>query len=455
MTNDTRDQAVWNPRTWMGFPNARPMPFSDGAAMQVVEQIRTLPPLVNSYEVELLREELAAVEDGQKFVLQGGDCAETLRECRSDMITRKVKILMQMSVVLASGIGKPVVRVGRIAGQYAKPRSSSVEKRHDEAGRISELPSYFGDSVNSAAFSEAARRPNPGRMFDAYTHAAMTLNFIRSLTTSEFADPSHAEDWALHLENVHLDEQIRQRYEALRARIVASANYALAAGWTPKQNPAFYSSHEGLNLFYEMAQTRRVPRRENYYCLTTHLPWIGARTNQLDGAHIEFFRGIRNPIGVKVGPNIESDELLKISEALNPDNEKGRLILISRLGDEHVEHVLPRLLETTLKHKRNLVWLCDPMHGNTRTTGAGHKTRDFSSILAELETSVAIHKKVGSSLGGVHFELTGEDVTECVGGLANIREENLSENYVSVCDPRLNYAQSLEMAMHLADAIGV
>jgi 3-deoxy-7-phosphoheptulonate synthase len=341
-----------------------------------------------------------------------------------------------------------VIRVGRFAGQYAKPRSSATETR---AGQ--ELPSYFGDLVNRQEFSSRARAPDPELLVWGYMHAALTLNFVRSLTAGGFADIHHPEFWDLSssLSRAGLSADQSDEYRRMSQQLAEALHFMEALGEKTVDELTrveFFASHEGLSLPYEAAQTRRVPRREGHYDLTTHLPWIGERTRDVDGAHVEFFRGIRNPIGIKVGPRAHPDEILRVIDRLNPGNEPGKLLLITRFGAAHVAEALPRLVEAIRREGRVVLWVSDPMHGNGRTLPSGIKTRAFEDILSEVETAFDVHESLGSYLGGVHFELTGDDVTECIG--AGLTEADLTQNYQTACDPRLNYRQSLEMAFRIA-----
>jgi len=450
---------VWSPDSWKQRLAAHQTVYEDRAAVErAVEKLRTLPPLVTSWEIERLRSHLAEAEQGKRFLLQGGDCAETLADCRPAIITNKLKILLQMSLVLVHSLKRPVIRVGRLAGQYAKPRSSETETRTDEAGGEVTLPSYFGDLINEPEFTPEARRANPHLMVRGYQHAAMTLNFVRALLEGGFADVHHPEYWDLSFfTSADLPAETRAEYERMTHQLAEALDFMEALGETSVEELTrveFFTSHEGLNLLYESAQTRRVPRRSGYYDLTTHLPWIGERTRDLEGAHVEFFRGIRNPVGVKIGPGARVEDVLVLAERLNPENEAGKLLLIARFGSDKVGQRLPGLIEAVKKEGRNALWVCDPMHGNGVTTQSGIKTRSFEAICGEVETSIDIHQAEGSHLGGVHFELTGEDVTECLGGASGVSEETLSTNYRSLCDPRLNYQQSLELALRIASRMG-
>ncbi|HSP81599.1 MAG TPA: 3-deoxy-7-phosphoheptulonate synthase class II, partial [Myxococcaceae bacterium] len=342
-----------------------------------------------------------------------------------------------------------VIRVGRIGGQYAKPRSKPTEVRDGV-----ELPSYFGDLVNRPEFTPEARRADPQLMLSCYHHAAMTLNFVRSLSDGGFADVHHPEYWDLRFfRQAAVPSELREEYEQTTRKLTEALRFMEALGERTVADLTrvdYYTSHEGLNLHYESAQTRQVPWRKGWYDLTTHLPWIGERTRALDGAHVEFFRGIRNPVGVKLGPSVSPEDAVRLTEQLNPDNEPGKLILITRMGAQRVTDVLPSVVEAMRQAGRRVLWVCDPMHGNTRTTSSGIKTRSFDDILREVELSFDVHEQLGSYLGGVHFELTGEDVTECVGGAVGITEKDLTRNYATLCDPRLNYRQALEMSFHIA-----
>lgn len=409
---------------------------------RVLESLERLPPLVTSWEVEKLKAQLGEVARGDRFLLQGGDCSESFEECDSDTIAGKLKILLQMSFVLIHGSKKRVTRVGRFAGQYAKPRSSDMETKDDVT-----LPSYRGDLVNRLEFTETSRVPNPELLLRGYERSALTLNFIRSLVDGGFADLHHPEYWDLGF--VHHSAQAAE-YERLVKSVGDSIRFMEAfqdQAVDETRRVDFFTSHEGLHLQYEQAQTRRVPRRSGWYNLAAHLPWIGERTRNLDGSHVEYFRGLVNPIGVKIGPTITPDALLELIDVLNPANEPGRLTLIHRFGADKVGAHLRPLVEAVERAKRIVVWCSDPMHGNTETTSNGYKTRDFQNILAELEEAFDVHQKVGSYLGGVHFELTGDNVTECTGGARGLKAEDLGKAYRTQVDPRLNHEQALEMAM--------
>ncbi|HSO34596.1 MAG TPA: 3-deoxy-7-phosphoheptulonate synthase class II [Labilithrix sp.] len=438
---------TWTIDSWKEKPLAQDVAYDDPAAVEtVVEKLRELPPLVTSWEIERLKKAVAEAQEGKRFLLQGGDCAETLLDCKPGIIANKLKILLQMSMVLVHAGQKPVVRVGRLAGQYAKPRSRPTEER---GGVV--LPSYFGDLVNRPEFTPEARRADPRALLDAYSHAALTLNFVRSLTAAGFADLHHPEYWDLgFFTRSGLTPALREEYMHKTASLSEALRFMEALGEMTVDELSrvdFYTSHEGLNLHYEAAQTRTVPRREGHYLLTTHMPWIGERTRSLDGAHVEFFRGITNVVGVKLGPKVDPAQAVELLTALSPANEPGKLVAITRMGAAQVETALPPLVEAVQRAGRRVLWMCDPMHGNTQSLASGIKTRSFDDILREIELSFVVHRGLGTELGGIHFELTGEDVTECVGG--GILETDLTTNYASACDPRLNYRQALEMAFRV------
>lgn len=454
----TAHEQPWSPTSWQSRPGAYLPEYPDKPTLyEAVRELASLPPLVTSWEIERLRGQIAEAQQGKRFLLQGGDCAETLADCQPARVTNKLKILLQMSIVLVHGLKKPVIRVGRFAGQYAKPRSSATETR-EVGGEPVTLPSYFGDLVNRAEFTPQARRADPRLLVKGYQHAALTLNFVRALVAGGFADAHHPEYWDLSFsKQTSLDPAIRHEYERMTANLADGLKFmeALSEGSVGDLTRAeFFTSHEALNLWYESAQTRKVPRREGFYDLSTHLPWIGDRTRGLDGAHVEFCRGIRNPVGVKLGPAATVRDVMSLAAALNPGNEAGKLVFITRLGAGNVRRVLPSLLEAARAAGLAALWVCDPMHGNTTVTAGGVKTRSFEAIVRELEETNDAHERAGVPLGGVHFELTGEDVTECTGGALRITEAQLRDNYGSACDPRLNYQQALEVAFLLARRMG-
>ncbi|MDZ4756492.1 MAG: 3-deoxy-7-phosphoheptulonate synthase class II [Phycisphaerae bacterium] len=450
--------APWSPTSWRAFRADQQPQYPDSAvAESVIATIAKLPPLVTSGEVETLKTELAEAARGERFLLQGGDCAENFDECDSPHITSVLKILLQMSLVLVHGTRKRVIRVGRFAGQYAKPRSSLSETKEGVT-----LPCYRGDIVNRIGFSAGDRVSDPMLLLRGYERSALTLNFIRALVDGGFADLHHPDYWDLEF----------VRHSPLAAdyhRIVESIGESLRfmetlAGTEIGQinRVDFYTSHEGLILLYEQAQTRQVPRRSGWYNLSTHFPWIGVRTATRGSAHVEFFRGIANPIGIKIGPDTTIEHLLWLIETLDPAREAGRLTLIHRFGAHQIAKHLPELLRAVQGTGRTVLWSCDPMHGNTETVVPGEgpwagkqvKTRKFMHILAELEQAFEIHRTAGTILGGVHLELTGENVTECIGGARGLSEVDLSKSYRSQVDPRLNYEQALEMAMLISRRMG-
>ncbi|MDW8479929.1 MAG: 3-deoxy-7-phosphoheptulonate synthase class II [Xanthomonadales bacterium] len=433
----------WRPDSWRGRPALQQPAYPDPEALEAaLARLRRLPPLVTSWEILALRERLAEAEEGRCFLLQGGDCAESFAECDSATIAARLKVLLQMSLVLVHGLRLPVVRVGRFAGQYAKPRSAEQETR----GGVS-LPSYRGDIVNGPEFTPEARRPDPARLLEAHARSAMTMNFVRALVDGGFADLHHPEYWdldwvrhsALAAEYQRMVESIGEALrfmETLAGRRISSFNRV-----------DFYTSHEALLLCYEEALTRQVPHQWGWFNLSTHFPWIGMRTAQLDGAHVEYARGIRNPVGVKIGPEATPEQVLALARVLNPRNERGRLALIHRMGADRIERALPPILEAVRASGARVLWVCDPMHGNTETVAGGVKTRRFERIRRELELAFELHAAAGTRLGGIHLELTGENVTECLGGARELDEQDLSRAYKSTVDPRLNYEQSLELAM--------
>jgi len=435
----------WTPDSWKSKDASQRVAYPDLDALADVQaQIARLPPLVTSWEVEALKTRLAQAAHGEAFLLQGGDCAESFDDCAPDSIATKFKILLQMSLMLVHATRTPVIRVGRIAGQYAKPRSSATEERDGVT-----LHSYRGDIINRSPFTPEDRLPDPTLLLRGYERAALTLNFVRALADGGFADLHHPENWDVSFAR---DSKRHDEYRRIAETIkdaIAFMELVTSTDSLLLRRVDLYTSHEALSLEYEQAQTRQVPRREGWYDLTTHMPWIGMRTAQPDGAHVEFCRGIRNPIGVKVGPSMDDDQLRALIERLDPHDEPGRLTLIHRLGADRVEAELPRLIRTVQKMGRTVLWCADPMHGNTETTASGIKTRRFERIIAELQASFEVHAKLGSHLGGIHFELTGENVTECIGGAGGVEEQDLHLDYRSKVDPRLNYRQALEMAMQI------
>ncbi len=433
----------WTPSSWRNKPALQMPVYPDAAELAAAQdELRVLPPLVTSREILALKQQLAEAQEGRRFLLQGGDCAESFSECNAEVITNRLKVLLQMSLVLVHGLKVPVVRVGRFAGQYAKPRSADMETRDGVA-----LPSYRGDIVNGPEFTAQARIPDPRRMVKAHARSAMTMNFVRSLIDGGFADLHHPEYWGLGWvgQSPHAAE-----YQAMVENIGDAVRFmeTLAGRQMQSLNRVeFYTSHEALLLPYEEAQTRQVPRAPGWFNLSTHFPWIGMRTAALDGAHVEYFRGIQNPVAVKVGPSVTPEQLLPLIDALNPDNEPGRLGLIHRMGAQQIAGKLPPLLEAVRREGRRVLWICDAMHGNTESTRNGYKTRRFENIRSEIEQAFDLHAAAGTRLGGVHLELTGENVTECLGGARELTEIDLQRAYRTTVDPRLNYEQALEIAM--------
>jgi len=441
------ETTTWHPASWQSRKVEQQPRYEDPAALEhVVAQLSRLPPIVVSWEIDALRERLAAAQRGEAFLLQGGDCAETFLECESDQIAKKLKILLQMSLVLLHGLKKPILRVGRMAGQYAKPRSADTETR----GGLT-LPSYRGDLVNRPEFTAEARAADPQLLLRGYERAALTLNFVRALIDGGFADLHHPEYWDLAFVK---HSPLKDAFHRIADSIADALDFFEGISGRAVHDALrcdFYASHEGLLLLYEQAQTRFIPRQQRWYNLSTHMPWIGMRTAQLDGAHVEYFRGISNPIAVKVGPALDAAWAQGLIATLNPQGEPGRLTFIHRFGAQEIERRLPALIQAVRATGQTVLWVCDPMHGNTETTTGGLKTRRFENILKEIDLAFRIHADMGSYLGGVHVELTGEDVTECTGGARGLTEGDLQRAYRSSVDPRLNYEQALELALLIAE----
>ena len=441
-TAEQKTRGEWAVDSWQRYRVVQQPEYPDVEAYHsVLQKIHTFPPLVSIGEVEKLRAKIADASAGRAFVLQGGDCAERFIDCNEHMIANRLKILLQMSVILTYGIRMPIIKVGRIAGQYAKPRS----KNNEHVNGL-DIPSYRGDCVNSFEPDPLARVADPQRLLQSYYYSSMTLNYIRAMIDGGFADLHHPYHW-----NLHSIEQTKKwpAYRNVVDRILDAVNFMEAFGGTRPESLGkvdFYVSHEGLLLGYEEALTRKDPVSGRYYNLGAHTVWIGDRTRAIDGAHVEYFRGIANPVGIKVGPGCEADELLELLAVLNPKNEPGRIILITRFGINHVEQKLPQVVQAVQKAGFQVAWSCDPMHGNIISSNGNRKTRDFSDILTEFQHCFRIHKELESFLAGAHFELTGEDVTECIGGAVALKDDDLAKNYETYCDPRLNYAQSLEIA---------
>jgi len=433
----------WAPDSWQKKVAGQQATYPDLKALQgAVYHLSQMPPLVTSWEILALKQQIGEAQAGKRFFLQGGDCAEVFAECEPSIIANRLKVLLQMSLVLLHGLEMPVVRIGRFAGQYAKPRSEDTETRDGLT-----LPSYRGDLVNSPEFTPEARRPDPSRLLTAHSCSAMTMNFVRALVDGGFADLHHPEYWDLGwVEHSPLAEEFHRIAQSIgqSVRFVETIT-----GQQPGslRRVDFFTSHEALHLHYEQALARRVPRQWGYFNLSTHFPWIGMRTAELGGAHVEMFRGIRNPVGIKVGPGMSAEWLKGLLRTLNPDNEPGRMVLIHRMGADKVADHLPPLIEAVKATGSPVLWVCDPMHGNTEKTSNGYKTRRFANVQSEVEQSFDVHAACGSRLGGVHLELTGENVTECIGGARELDEQDLQRCYKTTVDPRLNYEQAIEMAM--------
>ncbi len=441
----------WTPDSWRSKPIIQVPEYSDRPALERVEErLAGYPPLVFAGEARHLKSELAEVAAGRAFLLQGGDCAESFLEHSPDNIRDFFRVILQMAVVLTYAAACPVVKVGRIAGQFAKPRSSDFEKQGDV-----ELPSYRGDIINAPEFEEAARLPDPERQIAAYRQSAATLNLLRAFAQGGYANLDHVHQWTLGFLG---EGAAYERYKELADRITESLEFMRACGLNPDTVPQlrttdFFTSHEALLLGYEEALTRVDSTSGDWYATSGHMVWIGDRTRQPDGAHVEFCRGIRNPIGLKCGPSLDADELIRLLDILNPANEAGRITLIARYGAEKVEENLPRLVRAVKREGRSVVWSCDPMHGNTIKASTGYKTRPFEAILSEVNRFMGVHRAEGTHAGGVHFEMTGQNVTECTGGTRSVTEADLSARYHTHCDPRLNAAQALELAFLIAEGL--
>ena len=442
---------TWTPESWQILTAEQQPNWPDlDNYKTVLSEISQYPPLVFAGEVRALKQQLAEAAQGNGFLIQGGDCAETFAEFRANPIRDKLKILLQMSVVLTYGASCNVVKIGRIAGQFAKPRSADTETRDG-----TELPSYRGDAVNDINFNEKSRIPNPKRLLRTYNQSAATLNLLRAFTKGGFADLNKVHLW--NQEFIANSPQ-GKRYEEVANSIDEALTFMKAVGISSENTAAlhlaeFFTSHEALLLGYEHALTRQDSLTDKWYNCSAHFMWIGDRTRQPDGAHVEFLSGVENPIGVKVGPSITRGELLSLCEKLNPANEYGRLTLISRFGAESIRKYLPPLIRAVKENGKKVLWICDPMHGNTYKSPSGFKTRHFDTILEELEHFFAIHRAEGTIPGGVHFELTGDNVTECLGGAREITDTDLESKYETACDPRLNNEQSLELAFLVTDLL--
>jgi 3-deoxy-7-phosphoheptulonate synthase len=441
----------WAPNSWRTKPIEQAPVFPDQAALAEVErQLASFPPLVFAGEARKLKTMLGKAAKGEAFLLQGGDCAESFAEHAADNIRDFFRVFLQMAVVMTFAAASPVVKVGRVAGQFAKPRSEPMEKRGDVS-----LPSYRGDIVNDIAFTEAARTPDPTRQLDAYRQSAATLNLIRAFATGGYANLENAHRWMLGFIK---DSPQSARYQELADRITETLGFMRAIGLDPEAHQElrqtdFYTSHEALLLGYEEAMTRIDSTTGDPYATSGHMIWIGDRTRQIDHAHIEYARGVKNPLGLKCGPSLKPDMLLKLIDVLDPDNEPGRLTLICRFGADKAAEMLPPLLRAVKREGRNVLWSCDPMHGNTIKAASGYKTRPFDRIISEIRTFFAVHQAEGTIAGGVHLEMTGKNVTECTGGARAISEADLSDRYHTYCDPRLNAEQAIEVAFLVAELL--
>ena len=443
--------AAWSPDSWRSKPIVQVPDYPDAAALAAVEkQLSAFPPLVFAGEARNLKQSLADIAQGNGFLLQGGDCAESFVEHEADNIRDFFRVFLQMAVVLTYAGGLPVVKVGRIAGQFAKPRSSPMETKDGL-----ELPSYRGDIINGSEFTEVSRIPDPNRQLEAYRQSAATLNLIRAFSMGGFADLNRVHQWTL---GFLAGSPQRHRYEELANRISEALEFMSACGVTSETSPGlrtvpFYTSHEALLLGFEQAFTRTDSTSGDPYATSGHFVWIGDRTRQPDHAHVEYCRGIKNPIGLKCGPSLDPGELMELIDVLNPANEPGRLTLICRFGDDKVEEKLPALIRAVEKEGRWVVWSCDPMHGNTLTSNNGYKTRPFDRILSEVNSFFDIHRAEGTHAGGIHVEMTGKNVTECTGGARAVTEADLEDRYHTHCDPRLNADQALELAFLVAERL--
>ncbi len=443
--------STWTPSSWRDFPIKQQPEYTDAEHLKrVTQKLRELPPLVFAGEVRSLKQQFADVTEGKAFLLQGGDCAESFSEFRADNIRDTFKAMLQMAVVMTFAGSSPVVKVGRMGGQFAKPRSSDFETIGDVT-----LPSYRGDIINSVEFTAEARTPDPERMIQAYNQSSATLNLLRAFATGGLADLHEVNKWNLDFVK---DSPLKEKYEEMANRIQESLSFMAACGVSSKtyrtlRETDFYTSHEALLLEYEEAFTRQDSLTGDWYDTSAHMLWIGDRTLGLNEAHVEFMRGIKNPIGVKAGPTMDPDELIRLIDAVNPDNELGRLNVIVRMGADKVGDHLPGLIQAVKREGKNVLWSCDPMHGNTIKSSTGFKTRPVDAVLQEMKNFFAVHKAEGTYGGGVHLEMTGKNVTECTGGAFNISDEDLKSRYHTHCDPRLNADQALELAFLIADSL--
>ena len=443
--------SIWSPSSWREKPILQQPTYPNKTKLEaVLKELKNYPPLVFAGEARSLKEQLANVSQGKAFLLQGGDCAESFSEFHADNIRDTFKALMQMAVVMTYAGGLPVVKVGRLGGQFAKPRSSNTETLGDIT-----LDSYRGDIINGIDFDEKSRTPDPERMIKAYNQATATQNLLRAFASGGFADLHQVSKW--NLDFAHKSE-VGEKYEALAEDIEKSLKFMEACGVTSKtyrtlRETDFFTSHEALLLPYEEAFTRKDSITGDWYNTAAHMVWIGDRTRQLDGAHVEYMKGIKNPIGIKAGPSMDPDDLVRLAKAVNPENEAGRLNIIVRMGANKVGEHMPSLIRAVEREGLNVVWSCDPMHGNTIKSSNNYKTRPVDAILTEMKQFFQVHKAEGTFAGGVHLEMTGKNVTECIGGSFTVTEEDLSSRYHTHCDPRLNADQSLELAFLIADSL--
>ena len=441
----------WKTNSWKNYPVKHIPEYEDKKELDMVlGKLKNFPPLVFAGETRSLTKQLAEVVDGKAFLLQGGDCAESFAEFHPDNIRDTFKLILQMALILTSSASLPVVKVGRIAGQFSKPRSSPIEIKNGK-----ELPTYLGDNINGIEFNAKARKPDAKRMFRAYSQAASTLNLLRAFSQGGFADLRKVHLWNLGFVN---KSQQGKMFKELEDKVSYALSFMEACGITPESNRRlrtvnFFTSHEALLLPFEESMTRVDSTTGEYHDTSAHFVWIGDRTRQPDGGHVEFCKGIKNPIGIKCGPSLKATELVQLCTILNPENEKGRITLISRFGYDNVEKFLPKLIRTIKKEGLNVVWSCDPMHGNTIKSAAGYKTRPFNNVVKEVKNVFSVHQAEGSFAGGLHVEMTGQDVTECTGGAQKISEQDLSHRYHTHCDPRLNASQALELAFLISDEI--
>tara|TARA_B100001287_G_scaffold119269_1_gene100473 strand:- start:826 stop:2190 length:1365 start_codon:yes stop_codon:yes gene_type:complete len=444
---------TWKPNSWRNYPVVQMPTYPDESKVNSVEaKLSFKPPLVFAGEVQALKKSLALAEKGNAFILQGGDCAESFSQFSANGIRDTFKVLLQMAVILTYGSSIPIIKIGRIAGQFAKPRSSDVEIIDGI-----ELPSYRGDMINDMEFNKTARQPDPQRLIDGYEQSAATLNLIRAFAQGGMANLEKVHEWTLGFLN---DTPETDKYREIANRISESLNFMKACGLTSSSVPQlretdFFTSHEALLLNYEEALTREdtITAEKGWYATSAHLLWVGDRTRQFDHGHIEYLSGIQNPVGIKCGPSLEKDDLIRLLDKVNPNNETGKVVLICRMGSEKVNEHLPKLIKNIKANGKNVTWCCDPMHGNTIKASNGYKTRRVAEILNEVNNFFLVHKSEGTLPGGVHFEMTGSNVTECLGGANEVKESDLGSRYHTHCDPRLNGSQSLELAFLVSDLI--